>query len=131
MTDFPVRSADLVLAVSVHPSPACSGQPVRYWFSVHNAGPDRAEAVMLTCRLPDALEQASFVPGPAESSRPWNGPLPLGPLEPGQSCQVCLTGLLAGDAHAPLVCAAALASPTADPTLSNNAVTLATPVRSA
>lgn len=124
----PTLSADLVLALSVCPCPAVPGQPLLYRLTAFNAGPDRAETVRLTCPPPAALRQAVRSLDLGKHWSPWSGTLELGALDPGQRRGVLLTGLLPAEADAPVVCSAALSSPVRDPALSDNTVTLATPV---
>ncbi len=129
-TVTPVKAgADLVLTKTAYPVPACRGQYLTYTLTVTNLGPESAEEVTVTDRLPDALSSPVFSLDHGAGWRPWGGSYSLDSLAPGASAEILVAGIVDPCACGPIVNKASATASTPDPNLQNNQARTETPVQ--
>jgi hypothetical protein len=129
ITSHFTAAADLKLAVNTVPSTAHVGGNLTYVLTVTNTGPSDAQGVTLTAALPAQFKKAvaAATQGSVGISA-GNLTAVLGSLPAGASATVTVTGTAAQEGTAVLT--ATVASSTADPNTSDNAVNKFTPVTS-
>ena len=118
--------ADLGL-VKTGPAAGVAGQNVVYTLTATNAGPSTATGVVVTDTLPAGATFVSATGGGTASAGvvTW----PPATIAPGSTAQVQLTVLIDPARTTPLSNAAGVTSAVVDPILTDNAVTLSTPVQ--
>ncbi|HTA13778.1 MAG TPA: DUF11 domain-containing protein, partial [Solirubrobacteraceae bacterium] len=139
-------NADLEIEKSASPSPATPGSDETYTLQVTNKGPDAAEEVIVTDRLPPGLSFVSgspdcepveltrtLPPPPMEHRRRTTTPGPeikcaLGEMALGAHVTLTIVGHVASSVTEGFLNTAIVSSVTPDPDLSNNEAAVNTPV---
>jgi uncharacterized repeat protein (TIGR01451 family) len=120
-------SADLVITKTAGAPQFTAGGPVSWTMTVHNTGPSDAQSVLVDDPLDPAVTNVTITSTPAGlcSGFPCN----VGTIAAGSTVTISITGTLSPSFTGTSISAGGSASsPTADADLSNNVVTVATPV---
>ncbi len=115
-----VTGADLSIRKTVTPNPVNRCEAVTNTLIVTNAGPETAEQVVVYDDIANILQCPVYSLDSGQTSQPWTGSLELGSLAPGQSVSVVISGCANACLPERVESAAAAASVTFDPDLSNN-----------
>lgn len=125
----PVQAyADLSVTKTAAPDPALIGQQLTYTITVHNAGPDAAENIILADNLPSIVTQTEYSTDSGNTWNPWVSPYTLGYLNANQDAIILIRGTLAASAAGLIHNDVSVSSSTPDPNPDNNTFTLLTPI---
>lgn len=121
-TTLPSANADVALTATDSPDPVVVGDPLTYTLHVENRGPDQADAVTLTDRLPAGVRFDAATSG----CREWLGTVTcsLGTLAAGAAADVSIT--VTPQEPGTLVNDASILAGTTDPDHSNDAASTTT-----
>jgi uncharacterized repeat protein (TIGR01451 family) len=123
-------SADLRLSKSDAPDPAFVGSDVIYTLTVHNAGPDAADAVTVSDPLPTGMSLVAATSTQGTCAGTSTVSCDLGTVNAGTANEVVVTIVVAVDENAipGVTNTATVSSSTADPDSSNNQASAETAV---
>ena len=105
-----------------------AGDPIIYTIKVFNNGPAPAADVLLTDFIPPEITNPQYSLDNGNTWFPWNGTLPLGTLQPGDSIPVLITGVYDGTGSGAVINTAEISTSSTDPDPDNDSSTVVTPI---
>jgi len=119
-------NADLSITKTAEMDIITPGQTATYNLEITNNGPDLAENVVVTDIIQSALRNPRYSTDDGTTWNDWSGSLSLGNLEPGESSDLLINGVIKNSAATNNT--AMVISNTADPNTANNIATINTPL---
>lgn len=112
--------ADLSIRKTAYPNPAVRCKLLTYTLTVSNAGPETAQQVEVTDRLPEELNRPSYSLDYGQTWSLWDGSLAIDSIEAGSTVTILIRGTVSECARGCIGNTAAVSSATPDPNPSNN-----------
>lgn len=121
--------ADISVTKVAKPNPIVPGKLVEYTLVVTNLGPSDAQPITLTDNLAVGIDNPEYLIGQENNWQPWLGSANIGGLIAGGTITVMIRGIAKASLLGPVSNTASVLSPTQDPNMSNNTVTIVTPTQ--